>query len=89
MATEICHVVWCLMLLKYECWNVASQEYFVRHKDGYTLNTESERHKLTLCLIAAIERRISQVCQFIQPLDLMNLTIKKCHLSSVTRLNCE
>ncbi|KAM1480324.1 hypothetical protein ACFX2I_027485 [Malus domestica] len=39
---------------------MADQEYFVRHKDGYTLNTESERHKLTLCLIAAIERRISQ-----------------------------
>ncbi|BBH05879.1 ACT domain repeat 1 [Prunus dulcis] len=39
---------------------LADQEYFVRHKDGYTSNTESERHKLTLCLVAAIERRISQ-----------------------------
>ncbi|BFG35762.1 hypothetical protein CerSpe_220360 [Prunus speciosa] len=39
---------------------LADQEYFVRHKDGYTSNKESERHKLTLCLIAAIERRISQ-----------------------------
>ncbi|KAB2617701.1 hypothetical protein D8674_013570 [Pyrus ussuriensis x Pyrus communis] len=37
---------------------MADQEYFVQHKDGSTLNTESERHKLTLCLVAAIERRI-------------------------------
>ncbi|XP_008237545.1 PREDICTED: ACT domain-containing protein ACR1 isoform X2 [Prunus mume] len=39
---------------------LADQEYFVRHQDGYTSNTESQRHKLTLCLVAAIERRISQ-----------------------------
>ncbi|PRQ48244.1 putative [Protein-PII] uridylyltransferase [Rosa chinensis] len=39
---------------------MADQEYFVRHKDGYTLNAESERQKLTLCLVAAIERRISE-----------------------------
>ncbi|XP_050365286.1 ACT domain-containing protein ACR1 isoform X2 [Argentina anserina] len=39
---------------------MADQEYFVRHKDGYTLNAESERHKLGLCLVAAIERRTSQ-----------------------------
>ncbi|KAM0975921.1 hypothetical protein ACFX2I_018768 [Malus domestica] len=39
---------------------MADQEYFVRHKDGSTLNTGSERHKLTLCLVAAIERRIPQ-----------------------------
>lgn len=37
------------------------QEYFIRHKDGCTLDTENERHKLSLCLIAAIERRISHV----------------------------
>ncbi|KAM1733457.1 hypothetical protein COP1_018945 [Malus domestica] len=39
---------------------MADQEYFVRHKDGSTLNTGSERHKRTLCLVAAIERRIPQ-----------------------------
>ncbi|KDP32101.1 hypothetical protein JCGZ_12562 [Jatropha curcas] len=38
---------------------MADQEYFIRHKDGFTLDTEGERHKLTQCLIAAIERRVS------------------------------
>ncbi|EEF37129.1 ACT domain-containing protein ACR1 [Ricinus communis] len=38
---------------------MARQEYFIRHKDGCTLDTESERHKLTKCLIAATERRAS------------------------------
>ncbi|CAK7339731.1 unnamed protein product [Dovyalis caffra] len=38
---------------------MADQEYFIRQKDGCTLDTESERHKLTQCLIAAIERRVS------------------------------
>ncbi|KAK4262429.1 hypothetical protein QN277_027989 [Acacia crassicarpa] len=39
--------------------SMAHQEYFVRHKDSSTLPRESERQKLTLCLIAAIERRVS------------------------------
>ncbi|KAJ6327933.1 hypothetical protein OIU77_009751 [Salix suchowensis] len=38
---------------------MADQEYFIRQQDGCTLDTESERHKLTQCLIAAIERRAS------------------------------
>ncbi|XP_024028336.1 ACT domain-containing protein ACR1 [Morus notabilis] len=38
---------------------IADQEYFIRHKYGCPLDTESERRKLILCLIAAIERRIS------------------------------
>ncbi|KAF5463612.1 hypothetical protein F2P56_013772 [Juglans regia] len=38
---------------------MADQEYFIRHKDGCTLDTEGERHKLSQCLIAAIERRVS------------------------------
>ncbi|TQE14356.1 hypothetical protein C1H46_000275 [Malus baccata] len=63
---------------------MADQEYFVRHKDGSTLNTGSERHKLTLCLVAAIERRIPQVCPFIRPL---HLTILKYDLSSIARLH--
>ncbi|KAJ0039857.1 hypothetical protein Pint_27857 [Pistacia integerrima] len=37
----------------------ADQEYFIRHKDGCTLDKESERKKLTQCLIAAVERRVS------------------------------
>lgn len=40
------------------------QEYFIRHKYGCPLDTEIERRKLTLCLIAAIERRISHVRAF-------------------------
>ncbi|KAJ0018312.1 hypothetical protein Pint_11814 [Pistacia integerrima] len=31
----------------------ADQEYFIRHKDGCTLDKESERKKLTQCLMAA------------------------------------
>lgn len=38
------------------------QEYFIRQTDGCTLDTESQRQKLTQCLIAAIERRVSHVC---------------------------
>ncbi|GLT46826.1 hypothetical protein SLA2020_205560 [Shorea laevis] len=38
---------------------IANQEYFIRQKDGSTLNTEGERHKLRKCLIAAVERRVS------------------------------
>ncbi|KAK8471477.1 hypothetical protein PHAVU_003G233600 [Phaseolus vulgaris] len=39
--------------------SMADQEYFVRPKGSLNLNNESERQKLTLCLIAAIERRVS------------------------------
>ncbi|XP_022741154.1 ACT domain-containing protein ACR1-like [Durio zibethinus] len=38
---------------------MADQEYFIRRQDGCSLVTESERRKLTQCLIAAIERRVS------------------------------
>ncbi|OMO56431.1 hypothetical protein CCACVL1_26555 [Corchorus capsularis] len=38
---------------------MADQEYFVRRQDGRSLVTESERHKLSQCLVAAIERRVS------------------------------
>ncbi|KAJ8769315.1 hypothetical protein K2173_002519 [Erythroxylum novogranatense] len=38
---------------------MADQEYFIRQKDGCTLETECERRKLTQCLIAAIQRRVS------------------------------
>ncbi|XP_065873122.1 ACT domain-containing protein ACR1 [Euphorbia lathyris] len=38
---------------------MAEQEYFIRQKDGCTLDSEYERHKLKQCLIAAIERRAS------------------------------
>ncbi|KAL2322858.1 hypothetical protein Fmac_027237 [Flemingia macrophylla] len=35
------------------------QEYFVKPKGGSNLDNESEKQKLTLCLMAAIERRVS------------------------------
>ncbi|GAU18448.1 hypothetical protein TSUD_231850 [Trifolium subterraneum] len=40
--------------------SIANQEYFIRHKwNGIALQTESEKEKLILCIIAAIERRVS------------------------------
>ncbi|TKY55597.1 ACT domain-containing protein ACR1 [Spatholobus suberectus] len=39
--------------------SMADQEYFVRPKGSSNLENESERQKLTLCIIAAIERRVS------------------------------
>lgn len=43
--------------------STAFQEYYVTHKNGRpTLETESEKHKVTKCLVAATERRVSHVC---------------------------
>lgn len=39
--------------------SMADQEYFVRPQGSSNLDYGSERQKLTLCLIAAIERRVS------------------------------
>ncbi|KAG4391040.1 hypothetical protein GLYMA_05G107600v4 [Glycine max] len=39
--------------------SMADQEYFVRPKGSSNLDNESEKQKLSLCLIAAIERRVS------------------------------
>ncbi|CAK9320482.1 unnamed protein product [Citrullus colocynthis] len=38
---------------------VADQEYFIRHKGGCILDSESERKRLLQGLVAAIERRVS------------------------------
>ncbi|KAL2518043.1 ACT domain-containing protein ACR2 [Abeliophyllum distichum] len=38
----------------------AYQEYFIRHMDGCTLNTESEKERVIKCLEAAIERRVCE-----------------------------
>ncbi|XP_008788826.2 ACT domain-containing protein ACR2 isoform X1 [Phoenix dactylifera] len=39
----------------------AYQEYYIRHKDGYTLDTEDERRlQVIKCLEAAIERRVCE-----------------------------
>lgn len=38
------------------------QEYFIRHKGGCILDSDSERKRLLQALVAAIERRVSHVC---------------------------
>lgn len=38
----------------------ASQEYFIRHMDGCTLESEAEKEKVVKCIEAAIRRRISE-----------------------------
>ncbi|KAK8365872.1 hypothetical protein V6Z12_A02G083700 [Gossypium hirsutum] len=38
----------------------ASQEYFIRHMDGCTLDTEGEKERVVKCLEAAIHRRVSE-----------------------------
>ncbi|XP_062164004.1 ACT domain-containing protein ACR2 [Alnus glutinosa] len=38
----------------------AFQEYFIRHKDGRALSTESEKERVIKCLEAAIERRVCE-----------------------------
>ncbi|GAA0181239.1 hypothetical protein LIER_30219 [Lithospermum erythrorhizon] len=39
--------------------SIGVQEYYVRHQDGCTLDTENDRRTFSQCLIAATERRIS------------------------------
>ncbi|XP_058759321.1 ACT domain-containing protein ACR3-like isoform X2 [Vicia villosa] len=38
----------------------ASQEYFIRHMDGCTLDTEGEKERVIKCIGAAIQRRVSE-----------------------------
>nr|XP_048335023.1 ACT domain-containing protein ACR3 isoform X1 [Ziziphus jujuba var. spinosa] len=38
----------------------ASQEYYIRHMDGCTLDTEGEKERVIKCLEAAIRRRVSE-----------------------------
>ncbi|OVA17453.1 ACT domain [Macleaya cordata] len=38
----------------------AYQEYYIRHVDGLPISSEAERHRVTQCLQAAIERRVSE-----------------------------
>ena len=45
----------CLLCLKW-------QEYFIRHKGGCILDSESEKNRVLQGLVAAIERRVSHVC---------------------------
>ncbi|CAL4927114.1 unnamed protein product [Urochloa decumbens] len=36
---------------------LAIQEYYIRHKDGRTVDSNAERQKVARCLVAAVERR--------------------------------
>ncbi|XP_024032731.1 ACT domain-containing protein ACR3 [Morus notabilis] len=38
----------------------ASQEYYIRHMDGCTLDTEGEKERVVKCIEAAIQRRVSE-----------------------------
>ncbi|XP_068667908.1 ACT domain-containing protein ACR4-like [Aristolochia californica] len=38
----------------------AYQEYYIRHVDGFPVNSEAERQRVIQCLEAAIERRVSE-----------------------------
>ncbi|XP_020582342.1 ACT domain-containing protein ACR4 [Phalaenopsis equestris] len=38
----------------------AYQEYYIRHIDGFPVNSEAERERIVQCLEAAIERRVSE-----------------------------
>jgi UTP:GlnB (protein PII) uridylyltransferase len=53
------------------------QEYYIRHMDGCTLDTEGEKQRVIKCLEAAIERRVSEVSfnNFVCVLFLMFLMI--------------
>ncbi|KAG6416290.1 hypothetical protein SASPL_123717 [Salvia splendens] len=39
----------------------ASLEFFIRHMDGTPINSEAEKQRVILCIVAAIKRRASQV----------------------------
>lgn len=45
------------------CWIsfVILQEYYIRHMDGCTLDSEGEKERVMKCLEAAIRRRVSEV----------------------------
>jgi len=40
---------------------LAIQEYYIRHKDGRTVDSNAERQKVSRCLVAAVERRATHV----------------------------
>nr|CAB3493374.1 unnamed protein product [Digitaria exilis] len=41
--------------------SLAIQEYYIRHKDGRTVDSNAERQKVSRCLVAAVERRATHV----------------------------
>ncbi|XP_034228285.1 ACT domain-containing protein ACR3 isoform X1 [Prunus dulcis] len=67
----------------------ASQEYFIRHMDGCTLDTEGEKERVIKCIDAAIRRRVSEVSNYH---EIQDLRLELCAkdrvglLSDVTRI---
>lgn len=62
----------------------ASQEYYIRHMDGCTLDSEDEKLKVIKCIEAAIRRRISEGLSLeLSGKDRVGL------MSQVTRILCE
>ncbi|KAK7252756.1 hypothetical protein RIF29_36944 [Crotalaria pallida] len=71
--------------------SIADQEYFIRHVgSNSTLNKETERQKLILCLISAIERRVSHVCPVTPTIKGLRVDVRTENklglLSNVTRV---
>jgi predicted amino acid-binding ACT domain protein len=42
------------------CFLLVLKEYYIRHADGFPVNSEAERQRVIQCLEAAIERRVSE-----------------------------
>ncbi|KAJ8545974.1 hypothetical protein K7X08_018557 [Anisodus acutangulus] len=55
--TDLQYVVFHASISSFE--SIAVQEYYVRHKNGWTLDSESERRRMTQNLMAATARRVS------------------------------
>ncbi|XP_059293484.1 ACT domain-containing protein ACR1 [Lycium ferocissimum] len=55
--TDLQYVVFHASITSFE--SIAIQEYYVRHKNGWTMDSESERRRMTQNLMAATERRVS------------------------------
>lgn len=55
--TDLQYVVFHASISSFE--SIAFQEYYVRHKNGWTLDSESERRRMIQNLMAATERRVS------------------------------
>ncbi|KAH1255775.1 ACT domain-containing protein ACR3 [Glycine max] len=67
----------------------ALQEYFIRHMDGCTLDTQGEKERVIQCIEAAIRRRVSELSTCIAA---MGVSLELCAkdrvglLSEVTRI---
>ena len=55
---------------------ISLQEYFIRHMDGCTLDTEGEQERVIKCLEAAIQRRVCEVSEISDKIFVLN----SCHI---------